>query len=110
VSSNGTQANGSSSAPSISGDGTLVAYHSQADNLLGENTDLNSEVDIFLFDTQSATTIRLSKTSQGGEADGKSEYPFISADGRFAVYRSLAFNLVPEDINGATDMFITTVP
>ncbi|MGA5205480.1 TolB family protein [Streptomyces variegatus] len=46
-------------------------------------------------------TVRL---SQG--ADGASDAPSLSADGRYAVFTSSASNLVPGDTNGAPDVFL----
>ncbi|MGY3205601.1 hypothetical protein [Streptomyces sp. TE5632] len=46
-------------------------------------------------------TLRL---TQG--ADGASEGPSLSADGRYAVFTSSASNLVPGDTNGAPDVFL----
>ncbi|MGP3731991.1 TolB family protein [Streptomyces sp. GDS52] len=46
-------------------------------------------------------TLRL---TQG--ADGASEAPSLSADGRYAVFTSSASNLVPGDTNGAPDVFL----
>ncbi|MBL3669209.1 PD40 domain-containing protein [Streptomyces sp. M2CJ-2] len=39
-------------------------------------------------------------------ADGASEAPSLSADGRYAVFTSSASNLVPGDTNGAPDVFL----
>ncbi|MGW0812145.1 TolB family protein [Streptomyces viridiviolaceus] len=50
---------------------------------------------------KAAHTVRL---TQG--ADGKSDAPSLSADGRYAVFTSWASNLVPGDTNGAPDVFV----
>jgi len=41
----------------------------------------------------------------GSVADGESQAPVISADGRYVVYTSSATNLVPGDTNGVEDVF-----
>lgn len=40
------------------------------------------------------------------EANGKSERPVLSGDGRFVAFRSDATNLVPEDNNATRDVFV----
>lgn len=64
---------GQNDGPSISADGTLIAFDSNSD-LTGQNADLNGE--IFLFDTVAATVRQITHSSKGG-AFGAS----ISADG-----------------------------
>lgn len=45
-------------------------------------------------------------TSDGAAANGQSDFPAISADGRFVAFASLASNLVAEDTNNAADVFV----
>jgi Tol biopolymer transport system component len=52
------------------------------------------------------TTGRVSESSAGQEANGPSGVPSISADGRFVAFESDASNLVPNDTNGRTDIFV----
>jgi Tol biopolymer transport system component len=42
----------------------------------------------------------------GGQAGAESAFPAISADGRFVVFESTASNLVSDDTNGVTDVFL----
>jgi hypothetical protein len=102
--SNGVQANSGSEAPVVSGDGQYVVFRSYADNLVAGDT--NESLDIFLKDTQSGTTIRVSTDSSGVEGNSDSEYAVISSDGRYIVFESYASNLVAGDTNDATDVFI----
>jgi hypothetical protein len=51
-------------------------------------------------------TTRVSLTSSGAQANGDSDGPFMSADGRLVVFSSSAPNLVPRDTNGETDIFV----
>ena len=104
VSSDGGQADKFSVQPSISSDGRLVAFISEAGNLVPGDT--NSRFDIFVRDWQANTTKRVSLSSAGGESDGNSFAPRISADGQFVVFQSEADNLVPNDDNGALDFFV----
>jgi len=52
------------------------------------------------------TTERVSVSSQAGQADLFSDLPAISRNGRVVVFRSAATNLVPDDTNNATDIFV----
>ena len=49
---------------------------------------------------------RVSVHSSGTQADGNSEEPNISADGRYVAFRSVASNLVDDDTNEEWDIFV----
>lgn len=110
ISAGGTQGNGGSSNPSMSGNGRYVAFASNADNLIG--SDLNGVGDVFLRDTcQGASgcapsTRRMSVSTAGAEGNSQSVQPSISADGRFVAFASDADNLVGSDTNGTRDVFL----
>jgi Tol biopolymer transport system component len=104
LSSSGAQDDGESSAPTISDDGRFVAFMSDAANLVPGDT--NGTTDVFVRDREAGTTVRASVASSGLEADGASTYPFVSGDGRFVAFASTATNLVPNDTNGAEDVFV----
>ncbi|MDA2914508.1 hypothetical protein MYX77_11255, partial [Acidobacteriia bacterium AH_259_A11_L15] len=91
-----------------------MAYASDANNLVANDT--NSARDIFLtaVDVTSCppaviTTARVSVANDGSEATGTSQLPWISPDGRFVTYHSLASNLVDADSNNVFDIFVTEV-
>jgi Tol biopolymer transport system component len=96
-------ANGPSSSPVLSADGTRVAFVSAASNLVAG--DRNDAADIFLTDRDGAVT-RVSVAADGTDANGASSNPDLSADGRFVVFESAASNLVAGDTNGAADVFV----
>jgi len=108
VRSNGTEANGGSASPAISGDGRFVAFYSDASNLL--NGDSNGFGDIFVHDRQTGQTTRVSVDSSGVEANAPPSDDYavvsISGDGRFVTFYSDASNLVSGDTNGVTDIFV----
>jgi len=104
VSSSGTQANTSSSHPTISADGRFVAFNSSASTLVANDT--NNRTDIFLRDTQLRQTTRLSLSSSGLQANNTSFSPSISADGRYVAFQSYATNLVSNDTNFVMDVFV----
>lgn len=100
----GASPNGGSSSPSISADGRFVAFLSDASNLVAD--DLNRLRDVFVVDRQTGTTTRASVDSAGAEANLESFSPVLSADGRFVVFTTFAFNLVADDINEGSDVFV----
>jgi len=104
VDSGGILGNLPSLFPSISADGRYVAFTSQATNLVPG--DRNGEIDVFVHDRQTGTTVRASVDSSGVQADTESNAPQISADGRFVVFWSPATNLVPGDTNSCSDVFV----
>ncbi|MBI5433774.1 MAG: PD40 domain-containing protein [Planctomycetes bacterium] len=104
VASGGAQANGSSSAPTISADGRFVAFFSNASNLVAGDT--NSASDVFVHDRQSGITSRVSLDSAGAQGDGQSAVPTISSDGRYVAFRSHSTNFVANDLNNEPDNFV----
>ena len=102
--SNGAQANGSSGNPSLSANGRFVAFSSYATNLVSGDT--NSQVDVFVHDRQTRRTTRVSVRSNGAQANGQSDAPALSADGRYIGFTSEATNLVSQDTNGYRDIFL----
>ncbi|HZW09901.1 MAG TPA: hypothetical protein VFF69_08350 [Phycisphaerales bacterium] len=89
---------------SISGDGRLVAYHSDADNLV--DADTNRVEDVFVYDRATGVTSRISVSSAGEQANGLCVFPNAAAGGRFVVFESEASNLVAGDDNGVRDIFV----
>ncbi len=52
-------------------------------------------------------TERVSVASSGAQANGLSDHPSVSADGRFVAFEGAnASNLVPNDTNGVADVFV----
>jgi Tol biopolymer transport system component len=105
VSSGGSEGNAFSVRQTISADGRFVVFQSAATNLVGD--DNNGADDAFVHDRLTGLTMRVSVDSAGGEATGgHSEYPSISADGRFVAFESGATNLVAGDDNAVADVFV----
>ena len=102
--STGAQSTGGNSlAPSISADGTRVAFSSTASNLVAGDT--NGQQDVFVKDLGTGTITRVSTDSAGAEGDGTSANSSISGDGTRVAFQSNANNLVADDTNGSTDVF-----
>jgi Tol biopolymer transport system component len=101
VDSAGTQTNGSSHEPSLSSDGSVVAFHSTASNLVSGDT--NGVVDVFV--RSGTTTTRVSLTSAGAQASGLSTSPSISANGSRVAFESTAA-LASGDKNSGSDIYV----
>ncbi len=98
----GVQGNGDSPlvGAKISGNGQFVVFRSAANNLVSGDT--NGYADVFVRDTFSNLTSRVSVNSSGGQAQGgDSNNPSVSADGRFVAFSSTATNLVAGGTSGS---------
>jgi hypothetical protein len=104
IDSAGTEGNNDSYYPSISADGRFVAFWGSASNLVAGDT--NGVPDVFVHDRLIGTTWRVSVDSAGVQGNAYSNYPSISADGRFVAFWSFASNLVVGDTNGVPDVFV----
>jgi Tol biopolymer transport system component len=111
LSTGGQQGNDNSSvygSPSISADGRIVAFESEATNLVAGDT--NHALDVFVHDVSTGKTVRVSVTTSGAQAGNGystvSGAPVLSADGRYVAFFSAATNLVAQDTNHVTDVFV----
>lgn len=96
---------------SMSSDGRYVAFDTNARLIVPGDT--ASTHDIFVRDVLSSTTVRASQSSQ--QLSGIVNLPFgttfprpvsISADGAFVAFESAYTNLVPDDANGQSSIFV----
>jgi Tol biopolymer transport system component len=87
----------------FSGDGNSFVYAVAASQAA---VDTNGVLDIYLYDFQLGTNSLISRSYLGGAASGASDSPDISSDGRFIAYRSVATNIVPQDANGMSDVYV----
>ncbi|MDP2234660.1 MAG: hypothetical protein Q8K89_13565, partial [Actinomycetota bacterium] len=125
VASDGTEANnGTSNPPSISADGSRVAFESYADNLV--DGDMNDQVDIFVHDFNTAETMMVSVQSDGSQTWSEKWEADLSANGRFVAFTErdggmmpplgpsagpsmsmdIQNSLVPGDANGDDDIIL----
>ncbi len=94
----------SSFDPVISIDGRFVAFTSRAPLL---PLDTNGVEDIYLRDTQTKTTALISVNKDGTAAGNRgSTLARISNNGRYVSFLSSATDLVPNDVNNASDAFV----
>ena len=97
---NGENANGSSESPSISSDGDIIAFTSEASNLV--HNDLNTVYDVFVRDVSANETelVSISNDSVQSLHDSGIIFEFggftaISADGNSIGFHSYAQDLLP---------------
>ncbi|MBW4659467.1 MAG: PD40 domain-containing protein [Drouetiella hepatica Uher 2000/2452] len=117
VSSNGSQLAANTRdfnlRPAISANGQFVAFQSEANNLVSNDTN-NDDQDIFVRDLRAGTTTRVSVNSRGEQskpwnriASADSRSPSISGDGRFVAFESNAINLDSRDTGANNfDIFV----
>ncbi len=82
-----------------------MVFESYACTLVCQDNDFSTR-DIFVRDRLTGRSAVVSVASDGGEANGNSFDPVISADGRYVAFASQATNLVPGDTNGFNDIFL----
>ncbi len=87
----------------ISANGRFVVFRSSESNLVSPAT---SGYQIFLRDLTLGTTELISRNDQGAAGGSSSDYPSVSDDGCRVAYESDSSNLVANDTNGATDVFL----
>ena len=115
VSTVGDEADGATFRGMVSGDGRFVGFRSRANNLVPGDT--NDALDVFVHDRLIGLTTRVSVSSNGTEANAAGlsrsfrgsmfmSRPFLSANGRYAAFTSRAANLVQDDGNGKSDVFV----
>ena len=104
VASAGTQGDDDAFSLSLSSNGSFVAFGSYAANLVAGDT--NDVIDVFVHDRDTGTTTRVSVATDGTQANDESFSPAISSSGRFVAFRSDATNLVANDTNNNSDIFV----
>ena len=99
-------ANGPSflSSSAVSEDGRYVAFSSFGKNLVADDT--NSNCDVFVRDLAAGTNILVSVGINGTGAKGLSTEAAISPSGRYVAFTSTATNLVAQDTNGRSDVYV----
>ena len=102
----GVSGAGHSMAPSFSADGRFLAFLSQANNLV-TNDDLGLSLDVFVSELGTGRLSLVSVSSNGwGGANADAADPSISSGGRHVAFASAAGNLVANDTNLASDIFV----
>ena len=107
VGRNGRAPRGASLSASLDADGSVVAFQSDAAGLV--RGDRNRLRDVFVRDLRTGRTLRVSVDRCGGDPDGYSRYPSISADGRRVAFDSHASDFVRAATDGRGHAYVTTV-
>jgi Tol biopolymer transport system component len=107
VRSDGTDVRGDSRLATISGDGQLVAFQSDGAKLVKHDT--NEADDVFVHNSATGTTKRVSVSTDGDEGLYYSRTPHMSRDGRFVSFYSVSPNLTAHDTNGFDDIFVRNI-
>ncbi|HUA67349.1 MAG TPA: hypothetical protein VMA13_02270, partial [Candidatus Saccharimonadales bacterium] len=95
--------------PSMSDDGQVVVFDAPDGDLV--SGDVNNALDVFARDTVAGTNELISQRDstlvpETGDALTRISPYSISGDGRWMVFESFANDLVPNDTNGACDVFL----
>jgi hypothetical protein len=104
LANDGTESHDRSFGASISADGNVVAFYSDADNLV--SGDDNGVGDVFVRDRAAGTTQLTTLSCAGNPGNLGSSGPAISADGSLVAFESQADTLVSGDTNGVSDVFV----
>jgi hypothetical protein len=83
--------------PSLSRDASFVAYKTVL---------MNDPDQIYVKNMRTGVARLISSRIGGGRANGPSTSPQITADGRFVLFQSTASDLVENDTNNASDVFL----
>ncbi|GEM_PF-1156312 len=99
-------------APAISGDGRIIAFVSEADNLVPGDT--NGQPDVFVYHRVLAQTTRVSVDASGGQIAGGAAFaPDISFSGRsvaFAVRNDQGVQIYRRDRQENTTTLLASLP
>ncbi len=99
-------AGGDSLALALTPDGAFVLFTSTAGNLV-TNDYSTGFIDLFLRCRTNGAIRLVSANAQGtGGGNGDSVYAGVTPDGRYVVFQSDASNLVTNDFNQASDIFV----
>lgn len=98
----GIQPNGDCTSPTISADGTVVAFVSTAANLAAGAF---GQQHVYASNAAGGQTVLVS-TGSSGPGNDRSLSPAVSGDGRRVAFASDATNLVVGDTNEARDIFV----
>lgn len=100
----GGEGDSRSDYPAVSSGARWVAFDSESTDLVPG--DANGVKDVFLRDTSTGVTTRISVSSAGEEGNGPSFAPEISDDGRYVVFESMASNFAVDDQPRTIDVFL----
>lgn len=98
------ESNQDSDNPSISADGSEIAFECYATNMTLLDSDVTA--DIYVYNRLLGQLEILSISNSGLKGNADSTDPAISGEGRHVAFESRATNLIAGDSNGFTDIFV----
>lgn len=105
VSNEGVPGNKSIFSPRISPEGRYVAFTANSDNLV-EGIDPGVILQVYVHDILERRTVLASESIDGGPADAVSFTASFTRSSQFMTFASNARNLVGEQTNGATQVYL----
>ncbi len=91
----GAEGRGFSLTPAISGNGSVAAFASTAEDLVAD--DANQQIDIFAWSSSTGAVEIVSRSTAGAAANAGSGFPAVNGDGTQVAFASAATTLVPGD-------------
>ncbi|MEQ8768371.1 MAG: hypothetical protein RL885_30990, partial [Planctomycetota bacterium] len=104
VDSDQRQGRGVNWSGQISANGRIASFSSEAPELVPDDT--NQSIDVFIHDTLTKKTSRVSLNHQGLQSGGAGGAVAIIRSGRFVSFATREGDLVPDDSNGYQDIFV----
>jgi len=102
----GAKGNGDSGGPALSGDGSIVAFHTTSTNLNAADTDTTH--DVYVRSLASNTTTLESRATgvSGDKGNSASVGPVLDGDGTTVAFGSGATNLSTDDFDSLRDAYV----
>ena len=100
----GGSPNGDSDDVDLTRNGRMIAFTSEASDLVP--VDDNDLADVFVHDRRTGSTTLVSAAADGSVSNSQSGHPSISADGRYVAFDSFSADIVAGDTNDANDVFV----
>ena len=109
-SSNGTPGDAVSRNANLSYSGNYVVYLTTSTNILSDGQSVGASTrQVVLYNAATGTSSRVNQNSlgiAGNGTNGSNMLAYVSADGRYVIFNDNADNLVADDTNSASDVFI----
>jgi Tol biopolymer transport system component len=100
----GSKGVGADSTPSLSADGSAVAFSSFSENLDPADTDLAE--DVYVKDLDTGSLVLASTSDEGTKGDAGSGAASLSGDGSKVAFHSVATNLDPDHTEAGSDVYV----
>jgi len=102
----GVEPDGESYSPSLSGNAAIVAFVSEASDLVSTDENADRDVYAWILATKGFELVSVDLSGGAAGAPGTFGPPTISSNGRFVAFDSGSSDLVADDGNGKRDAFV----